>query len=465
MQYFSSQLLSHEPKHTSLPIIKHSKDAVEQSYLIVARLNDNLKFIENIKKTIQEGKIAGIIGTKEDIKNFQNDNIELIECSQPTLYWAFLCSKNYPASPEKKIAITGTSGKTSTTWFIYQILLALKQPVLLINSIGIFENENKLCDNLNSTPDSEIIHKACDSFVKKYGSNSFLICETTSIGIEQHRAAFLSFNIALFINFSHEHLDYHKTMDNYKTAKLKLGKIAQKFLVHNSIEQNQYNKYGHELLTSSNQHQIDIEIDNKQYTIKNPLIGTLNHPNILNTMIALNEFFEIEEIIKHLNNITSPEGRGQIIKHQNKTIVIDNAHKPDALETILKSLNTSIKNESKIIVVTGCGGNRDAEKRPIMGKIMQQYSNLAIITTDNPRNEDPLIIAQEMLAQIDHNQPEPKVILNRKEAIEYAIKQMQENDILLVAGKGNEEYQIIKDEKIPFNDYKIVEEILKKLAA
>jgi len=469
----------------TLPIIKHSFQAKEACYIIIARLTRTEPIIAKINEGIIKGIIAPIdvieyfkknlantqiynlnnmpMETLEDSKQLKSDTKTLlIECDEPTLLWSYICYKHNPNLPANRICITGTNGKTSTSWFIYQLLCFMNLDAMLIGSIGIFENGKKICDVDNTTPDAEIIHKHADAFTKK-SPNGFLILETSSIALHQHRAAFIKPQISIWTNFSHEHLDYHKTLDEYKKSKMELGKMSEKFFIHNSIEQNQYEKYGHQLINATQKENLEIEllIDGTNIKFSCDIFGIFQAQNILSAIIALKEYADLSQITANLHKLTAPAGRMQKFSHNNRTILIDNAHKQEALKHALEAINQCKKPGAKTLVVCGCGGDRDKQKRPIMGRIMQELADIAIITSDNPRSENAATIAQEMLdGCLSKNLPQ--VIIDRKEAIETAIEAMSERDILLIAGKGEETQQVFADHTIEFNDFEIAKELLPK---
>lgn len=470
----------------TLPIIKHSAQAKEPCYIIIARLTRT----EPIIAKTNEGIIKGIIGPAEVLEYFKknlanthiypfNDThsrvealetskqlkadtkIALIECDEPTLLWSYICYKRNPNLPANRICITGTNGKTSTSWFIYQLLCFMKRDAMLIGSIGIFENGKKISNVDNTTPDAEIIHEYANVFAQKF-PNGFLILETSSIALHQHRAAFIKPQVSIWTNFSHEHLDYHKTLDEYKKSKMQLGAMSQKFFIHNLVEQNEYEKYGTQLIKATQKENLEIEllIDATNIKVSCGIFGTFQAQNILSAIIALKEYVDLNEIIPNLDKLTAPAGRMQKIYHNNRTILIDNAHKQEALKHALDAINECKKPDSKTLVVCGCGGDRDKQKRPVMGRIMQELANIAIITSDNPRSEDASTIAQEMLnGCVPTNLPQ--IIIDRKEAIKAAIEAMNEHDILLIAGKGEETEQVFADHAIEFNDYEVAQELLK----
>lgn len=435
--------------NTTLPIVKHTDQASEPCYLLLSKITT----IQPIIEKISTGIIKGIISTQENLQHFEEYantyDIALISCTDPYKAWAYLCYKNNPQMPGRKIGISGTCGKTSTTWFINQLLIALGQNTLLINSLGIYENGIKIADTKNTTPDAELIHKYSHEFTQKHGSDSFGVYEVSSIAIEQKRIAFLDFDIALLTNFSQEHLDYHGTMQNYLQAKLKLAKQSKSFFIHNSIDA-EYPSYGNELLLVEQNDKLKIllNINNKEHKIETNISGLFQAYNILSAIKALQPFFEIEELGLHANKLNSPPGRMQRVAN----VIIDHSHKEDALRNALQSVQAY--KPKNIIVVMGCGGNRDTAKRPLIGKVMEDLADIAIITNDNPRYEAPEQIAAEIASGFIKKKP--IIVLNREEAIKYALSLTGQDDICLIAGKGNETTMEIQGNFTPVSDFEIV---------
>lgn len=445
----------HNNINTHLPIVKHSNDATEPCYLILARISK----IDDILEKIDIGMIRGIISTAENLQQFHNKNIALIAHDNPGLLWSELCHQQFPLLSQNSIAVTGTSGKTSTTWFIYNMLLHMNKNAMLIGSIGIFQNGVRIADTINATPDSYILHKYTHDFLQQNGSDSFCIYETSSIALEQNRIANIAPKVGVWINLSHDHLDYHHTMEKYHECKLMLGNITEEFFVHKSIEQNKYQKYGEQLISAEQKDKLIIKakFNQKIYEISADIFGLFQANNIISAIVALQKFFPVDEIIQHANKLTAPAGRMQKVGK----FVIDHSHKPEALRSALLSIRECMKAEplaGKVWIIAGCGGNRDATKRPIMGAIMEELSDIAIITNDNPRNEDPAEIAKQVSSGFVKK--EPITILNREEAIEYAHKHMQPNDLCLIAGKGNETYQEFENgRKVYFSDLEVAERL------
>ncbi len=378
----------------------------------------------------------------------------------------------YKKLPYKSIAITGTNGKTSVVWYISKILNLLKHNNNTVGTLGYYINGKKINELSLTTPAFEELYK--------YGSSqntnkNIFIFEASSHALDQNRIRNFPVNIAAITNISKDHLDYHKTILEYKKAKIKLFtqhlkkngfaiinkrikniSLLKKNLIKKGIKINYFGKKYVFIEKISNFHKITIK--NKEYKINNlKLISKIELEN-LECAISCCLAIKINEnkIIKTLPYITNPPGRLQLLnyKKKNSKIVVDYAHTPDALERTLKSIK--FKN-LKPVLLFGCGGERDKSKRKLMGKIASHYAGRVYVTDDNPRNENPSIIRRNIIRYC----PNAIEIPNRKKAITRAIKDLKSNETLLIAGKGHEKVQIVKNKKIKFDDLKIVKDLIK----
>jgi UDP-N-acetylmuramyl-tripeptide synthetase len=420
----------------------------------------------------------------------------------------------YQPLPKNIYAVTGTNGKSSIVDLIRQMLNLIDIQSASIGTIGVIVNQNKIEDSPLTTPDITSIYRTLFN-LKSQNINDVAI-EVSSIGLTQNRIAGLNLSTAIFSNFTQDHLDYHKTMAEYFAAKMQLfnrysneNTIA---ILNRDIEQYQ------EIATICNKNQLSInsygknicqnelETNNisikilaiKQYQsyqeadiiikiakegvlnskIRTKIIGEFQIYNILASLIAIInqqklDLSTINKLINQFIKLNNINGRMELIgKYNNASIYIDYAHTPDALLNSLKSAkeiignqpkdNIKTPNTGKIIVLFGCGGNRDKEKRPIMGEIASKYADLVIITEDNPRNEDPKAIRTEIISGC--NLDKTIEIANRKEAIAKAIKMLENNDLLIIAGKGHEQYQIIGDIKYYFDEKEIIKKEISMLS-
>lgn len=384
--------------------------------------------------------------------------------------FSLLASHFYNKQPENIIAITGTNGKTSIVSFFEQILTNLGLKSASIGTIGIkgFKAETSL-----TTPDPVTLYK----LLRDASSNKikYLALEASSHGLKQNRLDGVHLKAAGFSNFTQDHLDYHGSFENYFKAKMILfTEILQKGYAILNADIPEYEKIreicikkGHSIISygrkgeqiklfdinNNLQSQIfTYQIDNTKYKTEVNLVGEFQIYNILCAIgFALSVGVKADEIVKTLPKLEYVNGRMEKLNIKNKDVYVDYAHSPDALEKALKSLRPYVK--SRLIVLFGCGGNRDKEKRPVMGKIAKDNADLVIITDDNPRNEKPNLIRAEIFKAC----PGAIEINERQNGIEYALSEMQKGDVLLIAGKGHEDYQIIGDKKMPFSDKIIAE--------
>jgi UDP-N-acetylmuramoyl-L-alanyl-D-glutamate--2,6-diaminopimelate ligase len=491
---------------------------IQQNYQIFGNLQNIDNFIvENIsidsRKIDKNTIFFGLIGQKNDGANFLPDvanlgsKVAVISQKSNFDYQNFL-KKNpqntiiignvfeilieflkifYQPLPKNIYAITGTNGKTSTAEFTRQILRFLNKKSASIGTIGINCDEeikhNFEVSNL-TTPDIILLYKNL-AILKKLAIDDVAI-EVSSIGLDQRRMAGLEIAIGAFTNFTQDHLDYHQNMQNYFDCKMILfEKIVQKngWAILNSdikefseikkiCQKNQLRimDYGFEaqalkLIKIKNQ-KVDFLYNQQQFSFATNINGDFQ---IFNILCALGNILakynlnneEIAELIKNFDNLQSALGRMQkVCEHLGAKIFIDFAHSPDAVENVLKLAKNIAKN--RVIILFGCGGDRDAKKRPIMGEIACANADLVIITDDNPRTENPALIRQEILQKCDKSKT--LEIADRKIAIAKTIEILQNGDVLIIAGKGHENYQIIGSQKFEFNEAQIIKNAIKKIS-
>ncbi len=458
--------------------IAFDSSKVKKNYIFFAikgKIFDGNDYIED---AIQKGAKI-VISEKKIIKK----NTKTIFLYHPNVrkLLAEIAYKILNKKPKKLVAVTGTNGKSSIADFYYQILKLNSKKVASIGTIGLkYNNKKRILDNTTSDP-IQISSILSDLKKKKI---EFVIMEASSHGLKQNRLDGLMFDVGIFTNLSHDHLDYHKNMKDYFNSKLYLFKklirkrgdiitdanIPQVTKIKDiSIKKNSNlnlifsKKKGIELISHKfeNEKQIlKIKFKNIQYIIRLKLIGRVQIKNILMAILAANKSnISFKKIINVIFKLKPVEGRLEKIgKIKNKSkVILDYAHTPAALELALSNLKEQFPS-NKINLVFGCGGNRDFKKRPIMGKIADKYSYKIYLTDDNPRNETPSNIRKEIKKGIKVN--EVIEIPSRKKAIQKAIKNLNTGEILLVAGKGHEKIQDYGRKKLFFSDKK---EILKSI--
>ena len=362
------------------------------------------------------------------------------------------------------IGITGTNGKTTSCYLIYQMLLSLGINASYIGTLGYYHKDDFIELN-NTTPDVLTIY---DLLVRsRQNGAEVVVMEVSSQALSYDRLAGINFSLIGFTNLTEDHLDYHKTMENYLNAKLMILDHLKKNakIIVNSDDENhiKFKKDKHEFIRygtngeykildykiTPSETELNFEYNNKKYNVTIPLTSKFNVYNYLMMLSTVHEYgVDIEKIIKKTPSLEAPKGRCETYKIKNGFAIIDYAHTPDAVEKVITAYN-ELKN-GKVITIFGCGGDRDAKKRPIMGEIATRLSDHVIITSDNPRTEDPFKIIEDIKKGIKKDNYE--VIEDRKKAIEKGIDLLNKNDILLILGKGHENYQIIGKTKYHLDD-------------
>ena len=452
--------------------ISFNSNQVKKNYIFFAIKGDKADGNNYISSAIKKG--AKIVITEKKINGFK-DGILFFQTNNVRKLLAKISFKIYRNFPQKLIAVTGTNGKSSVADFYYQILNLNNKKVASIGTLGVKSNNFKL--NLsNTTIDPIKLSKILNILGKK--KINYIIMEASSHGLKQNRLDGLLFDIGIFTNLSHDHLDYHKNLANYLDAKLylfeklikkrghiitdqeipefqKIKNISYKKKINLNSLSDKKNKF--ELLSHKFHREsqiIDIRYNNSIDRIKINLIGKFQVKNILMAIIAANRSnINLKKIFKVIPKLKSVKGRLEkvgYIKNRSK-VILDYAHTPEALKTSLLSLKEQFPNK-QISIVFGCGGNRDKNKRAKMGKIADILTDNIYLTDDNPRFENPNKIRNDIKKGIKRK----KIfeIPNRGKAILKAIKQLKIGEILLVAGKGHENIQELKNKKIFFSDKK-----------
>ena len=412
-----------------------------------------------------------VVSYGEKFSMEKRDDVVFISVTNPRKELARVCSIFLPAKFDHVVAVTGTNGKSSTVDIVRQIWINTGINAASIGTLGIITKNFEIRGSLTS-PGAVALHHIFDDFKKKNIKN--VAMEASSHGLDQHRVNDIKFSVCAFTNFTQDHLDYHKTFENYWLAKERLfSELGGDFFVVNSddIMSEKIIKIAHEKnikcisygkksdqiklisVREIDQYQkVKISFFGKEIEFDLSLAGDFQVYNSLCAMgICYATGISVESICGSLKKLKPINGRLELVGQYNgANVYIDYAHTPDALKNAILSLRKHTKN--RLVVVFGCGGDRDKDKRHLMGKIAKEFSDVVIVTDDNPRNEDPKSIRKMILEGCS----DAKEIGDRKEAIKFAINQLQSGDILLVAGKGHEDYQILADGKIHFSDKEII---------
>lgn len=394
---------------------------------------------------------------------------------------ALLANKfyGYPSRQLKLIGVTGTNGKTTTTHVVESIL----QQRVRVGLIGTlyYKVNGVIYHSKDTTPEPPDLHAIFRQMVTE--RVDYCVFEVSSHGIDFHRVDGCQFDVAVFTNLTQDHLDYHGTLENYRRTKMRLFEwlAPDKHAVVNRDDPSadyfigatkaKVLTYGVASPADFVAEDIRLSVRGTEYTLRTRagvvpvrmrLLGMFNVYNALAAAAAAySQGFDLDAIRQGLEAPIRVAGRFELIERgQNFTVVVDYAHTPDGMKNVL-ALARSL-NPRRVLTVFGCGGDRDKEKRPIMGKIAGELSDLVIVTADNPRNEDPARIVAEIVAGI--GQRPHQVILDRREAIAFALRQAGAGDIVLLLGKGHESTQTLRDRTIPFNDAQVAAELLDEMA-
>lgn len=460
--------------NTSIAIAKVCFDSreVEEESVFVAVAGTNVDGHQFIEKTIQQGAVAIIC---EELPEKLHEGITYVKVKSSAAALGIIAANFYdnPSNELTLVGVTGTNGKTTTATLLHQLFIQLgyKAGLLstVVNKIGKVE-----IPSTHTTPNAVELNKLLREMVNEGCSYCFM--EVSSHAIHQHRVTGVEFAGGVFTNISHDHLDYHKTFDEYiKAKKMFFDMLPESaFALVNKDDKNglvmvqntKAKKYTFALksMADFNARVLEngfsgmlLQIDNNEVWTK--LIGGFNVYNLLciyGVAVLLHQ--EKLNVLTTISQLESVAGRFQYIKSPtNISGIVDYAHTPDALQNVLRTISEIRTNNETVITVVGCGGDRDKTKRPLMAQIACEYSNKVILTSDNPRTEKPEQIINDMKAGVEPQHYKKVLsITNREEAIKTACMLAESNDIILVAGKGHEKYQEINGEKFPFDDLEIL---------
>lgn len=432
-----------------------------------------------INKAIEGGANAIVC---EEFPDEQFENITYVKVKDASYALGIMASNFYeePSTKLKLVGVTGTNGKTTTVTLLYNLFKSLGYTVGLISTVRN-KIQNEVIPATHTTPDAVALNELLSKMVEK--GCQYVFMEVSSHAVVQHRVTGVTFAGGVFTNITHDHLDYHKTFEEYIKAKKgffdKLNDEA--FALTNKDDRNglvmlqntSAKKVSYALksiadfkcrIIENHLNGLLLNIDGQEVWVK--LIGNFNAYNVLAvyaTAVLLKQ--DKTNVLTALSTLNAVEGRFQQLKSTTGiTGIVDYAHTPDALKNVLETIKSLRTGNEQVITLVGCGGDRDAAKRPIMAQIACELSTKVILTSDNPRSEDPESILDQMQKGIDPVEMKKTLrISDRKEAIRTACSLAKPGDIILIAGKGHENYQEIKGVKYPFDDFEILKETTKDL--
>jgi UDP-N-acetylmuramoyl-L-alanyl-D-glutamate--2,6-diaminopimelate ligase len=462
-----------------LDLADNSK-SVAPGAMFIALNRDEKNRKNHVEEAISRGAKYILLNGENNYVQLQND-VLFIFTKDVRRELAHAASRFFESRLDNVVAVTGTNGKSSTVDIARQIWIGLGVNAASIGTLGVIteKNREKLPNNMTS-PDCLYLNKILCRLSGEGIKN--VAMETSSQGIEQRRVDEIKFNVCAFTNFSQDHLDYHQTLENYWNAKARLfSELADGnsvFVVNSDDEYSEKIRdiarsrniksvsYGYnsneikilDVCPMESSQLVKISFFGKEWEFILPLQGTFQ---VYNSLCAAASCYatgtNVEKIMSGLEKLQPISGRLELAaKIKSAQIYIDYAHTPDALQNAILSLKNYAKNQ--IVTLFGCGGDRDRQKRVLMGQIAEKFSDVVIVTDDNPRNEDPSEIRKMVLKGCPHGIE----IEDRKKAIEFAIKMLSDGDILLIAGKGHETYQQIGKELIEFSDRKVVLDVVEE---
>lgn len=458
--------------------IAYDSRSIRQNYLFVCISGSVKDGHDYIDEAVSRGAVALLVE-----KDVEREGVAIVQVEQSRKVLPIIASKyyNYPTDTLKLIGITGTNGKTTTTYMVKSILESWNKKVGLIGTISI-EIGNKKIQSTRTTPESLDLQRIFREMLDE--GADYGVMEVSSHSLEFGRVDGCKFHTGVFTNLTQDHLDFHKTIENYRKAKEKLFYMTKHANIINiddkegrTIASNIINK-GIPLLTYGINEKADImakeikisdegvvfELITPDFNtkIKSSIPGRFSVYNCLAAAsIAYVEGIDGKTISEGIEKILYVPGRSEVMNIDKPyKIIIDYAHTPDGLENILNSIKYYVK--GRIITIFGCGGDRDKTKRPKMGVIAGRLSDYCIITSDNPRTEDPYSIIKQIEEGIKDTNCSYICIESRREAIKHAMEMAKSGDIILLAGKGHETYQVRKDKTIDFDERVIVKELLEE---
>ena len=465
-------------------IEKNSKE-VKEGYMFIAIKGfstDGHQFIQN---AIENGAIAVMVQEGCDLKSLnipENITILMVKNTREALA---ICSSNFYGNPSAKlklIGVTGTKGKTTTTFMIKEILEKAGKKVGLIGTIATYINGKRIKDSDRTTPESLELQQTFRQMVD--AGVEVCVMEVSSQSLKLHRVDGCQFDIVLFTNFSEDHISEkeHPDMQDYFNSKLKLfemcktgivnaddlhsAKIPRLFPESNIVTygiDNFANVLAKDITITNSYVDFRVKITDRNERVKTGIPGRFSVYNSLAAICVAQKFGIDSETIKQALEEVRVPGRSELVDNKLElTIMVDYAHSPESLQNILQAAKSYTR--GRVISVFGCGGDRDSGKRPIMGEISGKIADYTIITSDNPRTEEPQKIVDQIEEGIKKTKGKYEVVVDRTEAIRVAMKMANKRDIIILAGKGHEPYQEINGVKYPFDERIIVKDIVNEIS-
>lgn len=454
---------------------------VKEGYLFIAIKGFSVDGHDYINNAIEAGAKAIMVQEGCDLKKIKLPSDVTLIMAKDTRHALAICSCNFYNNPSRKfrlIGVTGTKGKTTTTFMIKEILERAGYKVGLIGTIATYINGKMISESSRTTPESIELQKIFAQMVE--AGVEYVVMEVSSQSLKLHRVDGCDFNIAVFTNFSEDHIsaNEHPDMKDYFESKLKLFKMCDNGIIN--VDDLQVSKipklfpdsnimtYGidnycqmlaKDITITNSYVDFRVKVSDKNERVKVDIPGRFSVYNALAAICVAKKIgVPSDKVIEALAEIKVP-GRSEMVPNKREIpIMIDYAHSPESLQNILSAVKSYTK--GRVISVFGCGGDRDKTKRPIMGEISGKIADFTFITTDNPRTESPEEIVKEIEDGIKKTKGKYKVVVDRKEAIKEAINMANKQDIIVLAGKGHEPYQEINGKKYPFDERIIVKEII-----
>ncbi|MDP4152655.1 MAG: UDP-N-acetylmuramoyl-L-alanyl-D-glutamate--2,6-diaminopimelate ligase [Bacillota bacterium] len=459
-----------------ISMVEYDSRKVKSGCLFVALRGTGIDGHKFIDSAFSAGSVCALIDEPEYMK----ENCILVSDSRKALSAIAANFYHNPASKFKIIGVTGTNGKTTTTTLIKQILEFTGLKVGLIGTIHNMIGK-RIIETKYTTPEPLELQRLFAQMAEE--KMDYVVMEVSSHSLAQDRVSGLNFEAAVFTNLTQDHLDFHKTMENYLLAKSKLftmskigvinadDEAATKLMSLSTTKNYTYSAYSDKSdVVAKNIHykpdgiEFELITDGQIGHAKLDIPGKFTVYNALAAITAcLCLGIDMKAILSALATVKGVKGRIEVVDTgTDYTVLIDYAHTPDGLFNILSAIRGFAR--GRVVTLFGCGGDRDRTKRPIMGKIAFDMSDFCIVTSDNPRTEDPSGIIKDILEGVKDSKTPYVVIENRKEAIEYALRHARRDDTILLAGKGHETYQILKDRRIHFDEREIIHDILSDIS-